>query len=155
MVDFTKYIPGHSICEGLTEGERKCIEQCASLVHFNAGQSLFTEGQEARNFYIILSGQVSIETKNGFESRLQIQQLAENEIIGWSWLFDNNEWNFTARAIEFTRAIAFSAEQLRNELDANPLLGYKFVKQFSYLMMQRLQRTRQLLMQHAGQAGRK
>ena len=67
---------------------------------------------------------------------LPIQTLTEGDILGWSWLYPPYRWQFSARALEPTKAIAFDAARLRGRCEADHELGYQLMKRFAYVMTQ-------------------
>ena len=77
----------------------------------------------------------------------------EDKILGWSWIFPPYTWQFSARAVETTRAIALDARCLRGKCEENPALGYELMKRFSAIGARRLQRTRMQILDMFGGRG--
>ena len=61
MQPLKHYLAKHPFFEGIKPHHLKMFCGCASDVHFDAGQYLLREGEEATSFYIIISGKVAIE----------------------------------------------------------------------------------------------
>ena len=59
-----------------------------------------------------------------------IQTLGEENVLGWSQLFPPYRWKFSARATEFTRAIALDGKCLRGKPEEDHNLGYELLKRF-------------------------
>ena len=114
------------------------LTSCASNVRFAANHMLFRTGEPADAFYLIREGAVSVEISCSQERHLTIQTLGEGEVLGWSWLFPPYNWQFDARALEQTRAIALDARCLRGKCDEDPRLGYDLMKRFSHILQDRL-----------------
>jgi CRP-like cAMP-binding protein len=132
----------HPVLKGLDPAHLDLIVGCASNVRFNPGEFIFRAGQEANHFYIIRTGQVSVETFAPQRGAITIETVGDGELIGWSWLIPPFEWHFDARALTLTRAIALDARCLRTKCDSDSALGYELLKRFSQVMEQRLEATR-------------
>lgn len=150
MQTIQEYLSGHPFFEGMPKSYIDEIAGLASNTHFYAAQNIASEGENADRFYIITEGQVALELNRPFGGVVEIQILNHGEVLGWSWLNPPFKWHFDARALTSTNAIAFDAEKLRHKIDADPAFGLLFMKRFSQLMLQRLNATRELLLEHLG-----
>ena len=68
-------------------------------------------------------------------------------LLGWSWLFQPYEWQFTARALNETTAIFFYGTVLREHCETDPSLGFELFKRMSEEMVKRLQSARRRLLE--------
>jgi CRP/FNR family cyclic AMP-dependent transcriptional regulator len=126
------------LCEG-------CAEQlvgCTKTVGFEAGETLFREGEPADVFYILRRGRVALELYVPARGPLTIETVESGEVVGWSWLFPPFTWHFDARAVAPVRAIEVNGACLRDKCDDDPLLGYELMKRFSGVLVDRLNATR-------------
>ena len=140
----------HALFQGLKPDYIELLIECASNVRFNAGELIFRQGKEANRFYLVRHGRVAVEI-SAPGRQITIKTLTENEVLGWSWLFPPYQWQFDARALELTRAIALDARCLRGKCDHDPELGYELMKRFSCIMLETLQASRlQLLDLYGG-----
>ncbi len=114
----------------------------ATEARFSAGDFLFREGQESSRFHLIQSGRVSVEVSVPGHGAIEIKNLGEGDILGWSWLFPPYSHHSDARALEQTRTFAFNGKALREQCDLDPILGYDLMKRFARIMMSTLQSTR-------------
>jgi CRP-like cAMP-binding protein len=135
-------IAEHPFFENLSPKFLEVIAGCAMNVRFNAGESIYREGQEANHFYLIRQGRVALEVVAPGHGLLRIQTLSAGEVLGWSWLFPPYRWQFDARAVELTRAIAFDGACLRQKCDADHDLGYELMRRFAKIVTERMQATR-------------
>jgi CRP/FNR family cyclic AMP-dependent transcriptional regulator len=115
---------------------------CASNVRFKARETVFHADERADHFYIIESGKIAIDISIPGRSVLTIETLGPGQVLGWSWLFPPYEWQYGARAVEDTKAIAMDARCLRGKCETDPALGYDLMKRFSAIMARRMQRAR-------------
>ena len=135
-------IAEHPFFNGLEMPYLKVLVGCASNVRFEPGQSVFREGEEANQFYLIRHGKVSLEISAPPRGSIIIQTLGEEDVLGWSWLFPPYRWKFSAKANELTRAIALDGKCLRGKSEEDHDLGYELQKRFARVMQERLQATR-------------
>lgn len=132
----------HPFFDGLEPRYLDLLTGCASNMRFKAGDTIFREGEEARQFFIIREGIIRLEVFAPGQGEITIQTVGAGDIAGWSWLFPPYRWHFTGRATTALRVIALDGECLRGKCEQDHSLGYEFLKRFSHIMMDRLQATR-------------
>jgi len=132
----------HPFFGGMDEPYLQLFVDCASNVRFNAGETIFREGEDADKFYLIRQGKVALETSAPQRGSVIIQTLGEGEVLGWSWLVAPFRWRFNARVVEAVRAIALDGKCLRGRSEEDHDLGYELMKRAAQIMEQRLQATR-------------
>lgn len=151
METLERIIAEHPFFEGLDSCYSELLTGCASNVRFAAATYLFKEGEEANQFYLIRAGKVALEMFTPYSRPLTVETLEQGDVLGWSWLVPPYIWNFHARALQETRAIALDGKCLRAKCEQDHDLGYEVLKRFSQLMVRRLHATRyQLLDVYAG-----
>jgi CRP-like cAMP-binding protein len=128
--------------EGMDAERLELLAGCASNVHFEPGEVLFREGDEANAFYVIRGGTVALETFVPARGGMTIETIDAGEVVGWSWLFPPYRWHFDARALVHVRATALDGACLRGKCDDDPALGYDLMRRFAQVMIERLQWTR-------------
>jgi len=141
----------HPFLKGLPEHHIELIVGCASNVRFDAGQTIFHEGQEANQFYIVRHGKISLEIFAPNRGPLIVETLGEGDILGWSWLIPPYEWHLDAKAMELTRAIALDGKCLRKKCEEDHELGYELLKRFAQIIEQRLESTRMQILDIYGE----
>jgi CRP/FNR family transcriptional regulator, cyclic AMP receptor protein len=142
METLERIVAEHPFFEGLESNYTELLTGCASNVRFSAGTYIFKEGEEANQFYLIRAGKVALQIFAPQSHPLTVETLEEGDLLGWSWLVPPYIWNFHARAIQETRAIALDGKCLRAKCEQNHDLGYEVLKRFSQLMVRRLHATR-------------
>ena len=142
MENLERILADHSFFAGMEPRHLQLLVGCASNVRFEAGQAIFREGEEANQFYLIRHGQVAVELFAAERGSITIQTLSEGEVLGWSWLIPPYQWQFDARAVELTRAIALDGKCLRQKSEDDHDLGYELLKRFVHVIEQRLHSTR-------------
>jgi CRP-like cAMP-binding protein len=142
MKDIAELLREHPFTIGLNDSWLELIAGCASNVKFDADDLIFREGDLAHYFYMLRAGSVSLEMSPASGEPIVVMTVREGDVLGTSWLVPPYRWQFDARAIELTRAIAFDAGCLRNKCDEEPALGYELMKRFVPMLLQRLQAAR-------------
>ena len=95
-----KIIEEHFFFKDFNPEEIEILLKHASLVNFNEGEFLLTTRQEARNFYFILSGSVSLQVFSHEHGIIEFENIQDGEILGWSWLVFPFVYHFDAVAFE-------------------------------------------------------
>jgi CRP-like cAMP-binding protein len=118
------------------------LASVALPVEFSAGQLIFREGELANRFYLILNGNVALQSRMPDGGVSLITTLGQGEVLGWSWLFPPYAWHFDAVAIESTATVFFYGTWLRNMAEEHHELGYELMKRMAEVLIRRLQATR-------------
>lgn len=145
MEPLRKFIAQHPLADGLSREQISILAECATCVSFDAGQLIFSEGESAQNCFLIQSGKVALELNLG-EERARIDVIGAGGALGWAWMFPPFYWHFDARALEPTRVICFYGKRLRDECERDHVLGYRLANHMTELVINRLQKTRLLLL---------
>lgn len=118
----------------------------AMPVEFKAGELIFSEGGLANRLYLILAGQVILQSPSDMEHEpMLIETIGAGHMLGWSWLFPPYYWHFDARAVTPVKAIFFYGTRLREQCETNHELGYELMKRVTGVVIDRLQATRRRL----------
>lgn len=117
-------------------------ERCACARHAEAGEVLCREGDAAQSFFLIERGVIALEIVVPGRDALLIETLHDGDLLGWSWLYEPNRWQFDARATEPCELLEFDGACVREACEADPELGYRFMQRFAAVMVERLQATR-------------
>ena len=128
--------------EGMGEDELALIADCGRNVHFDAGETIFRQGDAADTFFVVRHGTVAVGNFVPPRGELVIETLEAGDLLGWSWLFPPYRWHFSARSHAATEAVAFAAPVLRHYAEANQSFGYELAMRVGQVMLQRLQATR-------------
>lgn len=141
----TDLIKSHPFLAGLDPEFYEFFHDCATVRRFASQQQIFHEGGEADHFYLILSGEIALETFVPGCGTVTIQRLGPKEALGWSWLFPPHEWHFTATTLAPTEVISFNAEALRAKAAENRDFRDELLTRVVKTLLERLQSTRMQL----------
>ena len=70
--------------KGLNAGQLQLLTKSAWEMQFEAGQTIFREGRPANRFYLILEGDVLLESEMADRSSIPIQTLGPGDDLGWA-----------------------------------------------------------------------
>jgi len=138
-------ISGHRLFRELEPRYLALLAEVAMFKEFPAGEIIFREGDPANRFYLILDGEVALESAPPDRPPVVLQTIGRDDVLGWSWLFPPYYWHFDARAITPTKAIFFYGTWLRESCERDRDFGYEMMKRMSAVMIERLQATRKKL----------
>ncbi len=142
MILFAELIKSHVVFGTLDPELRAALVLHAESASFSKGTELFETGDPARDFYMILEGKVSLTVSQSKFEKMNVTTLGKGDIVGWSWLFPPYEWHFDARAEEDLEVVRWSAGAMRRKCEKDFEFGYKLMKCFSQIMLDRLTATR-------------
>jgi CRP/FNR family cyclic AMP-dependent transcriptional regulator len=143
--ELAERIAEHRLFKELEPRYLSLLAEVAMLKEFAADEVIFREGDPANRFYLILDGEVAIESARRQGAPVVLQTIGRDDVLGWSWLFPPYYWHFDARATKPTKAIFFYGTWLRENCERDHDFGYEMIKRMSAVMMERLQATRRQL----------
>lgn len=152
----TATLAAHPFFKGLPAPQLDLLLNNSMEVEFPAGKSIFVEGEHANRFYLVLEGEVALESsaKDKQGGPRLIQTIGAGDVLGWSWLFPPYFWRFDARAIKPTKAIFIYGTRVRELCENDPKLGYELMKRTAEVVIERLQAARRQLVEQTGKKSR-
>ena len=142
MKDLKQLLMAHPFFKGMKDAHIELIAGCGKNEHYDEGIYLFKEGTPADYFYVIRSGCLALESACPGKKAIIHETLNEDEVVGWSWLFEPYQWTYSGRAVHDNRVIALDGKCLRGKCENDPVLGYELLKRFSKIIISRLQESR-------------
>jgi CRP-like cAMP-binding protein len=117
------------------------IAGCARNEVVEAGTFLAREGDPADRFFVLRAGKVAlaIQAPTG---PLVVETLGTGDLVGWSWLFPPHRFTYDVEAVERTRMVTVEATCLVAKCEQDPAFGYRLMKRFSQVLVERLYATR-------------
>jgi CRP/FNR family transcriptional regulator, cyclic AMP receptor protein len=103
----------------------------AATVRLERNDTVFSEGDEADELFVVLTGRVAI-AKRSTDGRESLVALMEpGDIFGEMPLFDDEPRSATARALERSELVRVPFEAVRSELEAQPAVLWDVVALFA------------------------
>lgn len=134
----------HPFTSGLDDAH---IEQLAGMARemcFDTGRVVFPEGDQSREFYLLVHGMVALEIVNaGVQHR--VQTLHAGDEFGWSSLMPGKSKVLQARALDRVDVLVFDAERLATAFQNDAAFGLAFTMRLLGVVSERLSATREQL----------
>jgi CRP-like cAMP-binding protein len=135
----------HPFLAALSPAQAEALLLLATPVRFKQGESIFRQREAADGFYLIETGEVSLEYELPGKGTVLIQRIGPGELLGLSWLFEPYRWEFGAVALSEVTAQFFRATDVRRECERDSQLGYKLMEGIARVLTERLHATRHKL----------
>jgi len=149
----TEYLSTHVFFSELKTEFVELLSEHVKTLEINKGDILFHLGERADKFYIIRHGCVSVQVPALMGPTLEIQSLCKDQVLGWSWLIPPYQWHFQAKAEENSVLLEFDGASLLARSEQYPEFGYQLLKRFASLMSERLDISRQKMMDEWNPSG--
>jgi len=122
------------------------VAEIGELRECQAGEVLFREGSELREFYVLISGRLVLSMQVPGRGDVPILTLGPGDSVAWSALIGDARMTTSAVATEFARLICISAERLDNLCRQDHEFGYYWMRALAIALSQRLMATRRQLL---------
>lgn len=122
--------------KGMNRGFVKGIMDLTKKESFKEGDILFTEGDRAEEFFILLRGRVKLSIGEG--GRIVHVVGRPGEAFGWSSLVGRDAYTASAKCMAPTKLLKMGREDIQRILEDDPANGLVFVKRVSVSIGERL-----------------
>jgi CRP-like cAMP-binding protein len=96
-------------------------------VTFNAGQAIFSRGDEGRELYLVLSGRVRLSVLTAEGRELSFAHAGEGDIFGEIAMLDGSPRTADATAVKKTQAMSLSRAALDRVVERSPALAHSII----------------------------
>jgi CRP-like cAMP-binding protein len=119
-LSFLKELP---IFANLSDQQVQQFAATAQLKKYKKGQYLYMEGEEARYFYVVVSGWLKLlhVTEDGEE--IILAMLGKNDITGESALFEQGNFASAAQIVEDAQIVSFPIALLKEQMSVSTQLA--------------------------------
>jgi len=94
----------------------------ASTSRLERNDTLFNEGDDAREMFVVLSGRIAVAKRSSDGRESLVALMEAGDLFGETSLFDGEPRPVSARALERSEVVRVSFDTLRRELEARPEL---------------------------------
>ncbi len=130
-MDDVSPLSGSELFSSLGEDALARVAAKATNVRLERNDTLFSEGDEADELFVVLSGRIAI-AKSSTDGRESLVALMERgDIFGEMPLFDDERRSASARALERSELVRVPFAVVRSELEAQPALLWDVVALFA------------------------
>jgi CRP/FNR family transcriptional regulator, cyclic AMP receptor protein len=112
---------------GISEQTLKQVAMISDEKSFRKGDVLFREGQDATELYIMVEGEVEVRYELASGEHSTVDTLVAGDLMVWSSLVEPHRTHSMGVARTNVKLVAINAVKLRAMMDADPLLGYRFM----------------------------
>lgn len=145
--DIVQVLGRNALFETLSVRELTFLKELVHLRHFQAGETIFKQGEIGIGMYIVVSGTVDIfiddlqQIEKDSES-VHITRLGAGDFFGeLSLVEDNGRRTATALARDETRLIGFFKPDLVDIVERNPSTGVQILMRLGEVLGRRLKET--------------
>jgi CRP-like cAMP-binding protein/rubredoxin len=126
------------VLKGLTDEQKQRMRALGCEESYAANTVICTEGAESRKLYLVVEGQVAVESELGGRMRVPISVVSPGEAFGWSALVPPYRLTATDVAMTRTRVLAIEREALLALMRADPALGLTIMQNVASIIASRL-----------------
>ena len=117
---------------------------------YEAGTTLFREGDSADYLFILEEGKVALQlTLPGevvqMSRKITVDVVSGNEVVGWSPVVEPYVYTLTAICLQKVKALSISGSKLRWLIRDNPKIGLEVLNGLIKVVASRLSETRRVL----------
>ncbi len=143
-MDIRKFLLQTFLFNSFSEKEIALLTEFTSIRRVNKGEQIFSEGQEASAFFIVLSGKVKIYklSPDGKEHTLHIH--SNGETVAEAAIFDSMDYPASCMAIEDSILIRISREGILSLIRKYPELAFKMMSGYSRRLRQFVMKIEEL-----------
>ena len=115
------------------------LSEIAEVHSFEPGELIFSEGEQNHYFYIVIEGQVCVESFVPGRGLLPVFTVESLDVLGWSSLTPVVRQKLgTARVLESTKCLTFEANTLMELCEEDCDLGFIIMRRLANIVASRL-----------------
>lgn len=126
----------------------KIVNLCREGV-YEAGATLFNEGDEANTLYLVREGKVALLTRSGpspTAEMVTVDVITRGRCFGWSALVAPHVYTLAAKCLEKSRVLALARTDMQRLFEEDSDIGYKVMGRLTTIIASRFDATRDKLM---------
>ena len=127
---------------GLSDLQLDAVEEAGDLRKYEAGDTLFSEGEEGTHVYCLLAGRVELSVAMGdLTEQVPVHVATPGSVFGEFVLFERRPRSATARAVRGVHVLAVGAEALHAVFVEDPAAGYVVMHNLCNILVDRMRKT--------------
>jgi CRP/FNR family cyclic AMP-dependent transcriptional regulator len=134
----TEMIPMVEILKGLNDQEEQYLKGLGRTEQYEFNVVIFSEGAEARTFYLVKEGQVAVESRLTKGMLFPINIVSGGQAFGWSALVPPHLYTATVLTLSATQVIAIDREVMLHAIHTNTSFGLKIMQNVASMISSRL-----------------
>ena len=133
----TQELAGIPLFEGLPQEHLDLLAPLFRRVTFPAGTEIFTQGDDASDLFLLVSGDVRVQVSLYDGGRLNVTTVQPGGLWGWSAVLGRTRYTASAVCRSETHALAASGIELRRLIQAHADFGKLLVERMAQLAANR------------------
>ena len=129
------------IFDDFSETQLTLLQPLFSLSEFAAGDTIFNQGDVAKNICVIIEGEVDILFKPDDGEVITVAHLEQDGVFGWSAAFGSGIYTSGAVAITDLKLFCVNGADLKKLNEDHPKTGILILDRLADIVGQRLKRT--------------
>jgi CRP-like cAMP-binding protein len=135
-----------TLFQGFSPQEIAFLRPLFHPYHTPDGEILFNQGEPARNFYIIVDGEVVIRYKPEDGPALILTRVHKEGVVGWSAAIGSPTYTSSAVCVENCQLLRVCSEELRQFYEVHPETAQKLLERLAAVIAERLRQTHPQIM---------
>lgn len=141
--------------QGFSDGDLSKFADIATEEFYKAGVQLWKKGDPAKSLLLLVKGKVlmTLDVDTGPHTppiRVTVDIVSKGESLGWSSVVEPYIYTRAVRCLDDLEAVAFEAAKLRERLNEDKALGFKFMHAIAKVIRDRLSHTEIILVGERG-----
>jgi CRP-like cAMP-binding protein len=127
----------------LEESQLNALLSNSSVKSYSQGETIFQQGEEAKQLYILIQGEVDLTVKTQEKIALMTSKIEkEGAVFGTPSLMEPFRYNVTAKCLKPTKVLAIEAHHIRKKIEENPRMGGEIMRKLASIYFNRLNELR-------------
>jgi CRP-like cAMP-binding protein len=141
--------------QGFSDGDLSKFADMATEESYKAGVQLWKKGDPANSLLLCLKGKalMTLDVDTGSHTppiRVTVDIVTTGEILGWSAVVEPYVYTRAVRCLDELEVVALDAAKLREKLNEDKALGFKFMTAIAKVIRDRLSHTEIILVGERG-----
>jgi len=144
-----------ALFQGFSDGDLSKFADIATEVSYKAGVQLWKKGDPANSLLLLVKGKVlmTLDVESGSHTppiRVTVDIVTKGEGLGWSAVVEPYLYTRAVRCLDDSKVIALDAAKMREILNEDKALGFKFMHAIAKVIRDRLSHTEIILVGERG-----
>lgn len=138
-----EFIEHLSLLGELNEEELNALLPLIEEVTCKAEEEIFKQGEEAKYFYMVVEGEVTIHFNPKGEAALIISNLGKGDMFGWSSVLGSHTYTSGAMCAKDGKLLRIKGNDLKKLCQERPQTGILIIERIASLIARRLTNTQE------------
>lgn len=144
------FIEEVDLFQGMAPGFMNELSEMAREEFWEAGETIFSQGEVADTLYILESGRVNLVVQQ--EGSINFLLDHSGEVFGWSALVEPNTYTASARCYDDCLALTLDREGLEHVFQKHPQEAYTVMRRLAGVVGRRLMASYEVILQSRSRA---